>query len=1329
MKRILRLLIYILITVTATIQAADLVIDGTTKSMSGDQRYDNVTVKGGGILNVTGSLKLTANTITVMQGSQILANGAGNNSQGRGKNNGYWAGSGGGYGGAGGAGSGYDGQMGVSGGSSYGTKEGITVQTGSRGGDNGQESNLGGYGGGAISLIAQDITISGNVYANGSNGKNTSVFYGAGGGGSGGGILLNCRNLAVNGAISANGGNGGTYDEDGGGGGGGRIKIHALELNIANATMTAQSGSGYRSGSTGTVWKNSYPTSPTLKRVVSNAQNPPTLKMVSSDPDGNASLTYKIEISKDGFSTIYKTFDQGMNPANWSSSSYSSGDTAMYTPAQVFPDGNYQWRAYAFDGYVYSDGWNIDNPVPDTYGTFAFDTSAPTGLPTTPTDAGEWSTFTSLTFTWTPGTVADAQSNIAGYQIKVGTTPGAGDVFDGPTGNVTQFTLDGCEDGGTYYACVAAVNGAGLVGSFSESSDGITIDASAAPVEMISSNTHPDSGQWYAEHTFMASWNAPIDVNGITGFYFRTSIYDTATLTVNDSLLYQNNLQLNLPDGEWYLHLASCDGLGNIGPVTLHYPIRIDSEAPTLMHNGVTLAYQSTPVTVSGTVSDNLTKITLHLFFRVKGQTGWQESILENASNFFTLDIPSDFITAQGVEYYLAAMDQAENRTTFPENNPETSPYEISNILVDEQAPSAPRNVLANGDNPSPWQQGSSFSIQWSNPADVTGINKIYWKLGVAPSSPDDTTGSAPAVSPLLLDIEQQGGQSVYLWLSDNAGNCDHTKYAEIICKRDVTAPQISNLVVPNPVPENTDLEFTLDLFDYVGITSADLYYKRCGDTGFQHLPLARTESGYKVTIPANHVTKNGIHYYLYTSDSLGNSASVPDLGNGQIGDYIPVQFSTLEMTSPLPKDRWEMFSVPAQPNDGAVSTLFSELGDYDKTQWRLFKYDNEYIEYGSDEFTEILPGQAYWLYTRNPDLKLSAGEGQSVTVENGIYTITLQPGWNDIANPFTFSIFWPDILAVNSDAGNLVGPYTYRENFWQTPAEVNAMAPWSGYAIKNLSPSPMQLHLPAFAANTQNVSKANTTEQAIWTCNISARCGQALDLYNKVQIHNLANQGYDKMDYPEPPAQPGEQLSIAFPHPDWQDMPGIYTSDSRPPQTDPEQGQIWAFTVQGSVKEKVTLAFDASGQSPQAMRLVDIESNVWYDLSKTQTVETMLHKDGTARQFTLVTGSAEYVQDETAAYQAVPNTFVLEQNYPNPFNANTLVQYQVPQAGRVRIDIYNINGQWVRTLQDASVNAGQYTLKWDGGDQNGMSLSTGLYLCRMQCEGYNHTVKMLLVK
>jgi hypothetical protein len=95
----------------------------------------------------------------------------------------------------------------------------------------------------------------------------------------------------------------------------------------------------------------------------------------------------------------------------------------------------------------------------------------------------------------------------------------------------------------------------------------------------------------------------------------------------------------------------------------------------------------------------------------------------------------------------------------------------------------------------------------------------------------------------------------------------------------------------------------------------------------------------------------------------------------------------------------------------------------------------------------------------------------------------------------------------------------------------------------------------------------------------------------------------------------------------------------------------------------------------------------------------------------------------------AIPKTYGMSQNYPNPFNPETRIGYQMPDAGLVRLVVYNIMGQVVKKLVDKQQNAGYFEVVWDGRDDRGLCLGSGMYLVKMEAGRFSTTRKLLLMR
>lgn len=94
-----------------------------------------------------------------------------------------------------------------------------------------------------------------------------------------------------------------------------------------------------------------------------------------------------------------------------------------------------------------------------------------------------------------------------------------------------------------------------------------------------------------------------------------------------------------------------------------------------------------------------------------------------------------------------------------------------------------------------------------------------------------------------------------------------------------------------------------------------------------------------------------------------------------------------------------------------------------------------------------------------------------------------------------------------------------------------------------------------------------------------------------------------------------------------------------------------------------------------------------------------------------------------------LPDGFELEQNYPNPFNPTTTIKFSLPEAEDVLLEVYNINGQRVKTLIDEYKSAGQHSVIWDATNSNGEKVASGIYLYRLTAGEVTTSKKMSLLK
>jgi hypothetical protein len=104
---------------------------------------------------------------------------------------------------------------------------------------------------------------------------------------------------------------------------------------------------------------------------------------------------------------------------------------------------------------------------------------------------------------------------------------------------------------------------------------------------------------------------------------------------------------------------------------------------------------------------------------------------------------------------------------------------------------------------------------------------------------------------------------------------------------------------------------------------------------------------------------------------------------------------------------------------------------------------------------------------------------------------------------------------------------------------------------------------------------------------------------------------------------------------------------------------------------------------------------------------------------FTSITDKQEKIFEE----------FQLNQNYPNPFNSNTIINYTITRNCSVKLEIYNLQGQLIKTLLFANQTEGNYKINWNAKDSQGLNVSSGIYFCKMKTDKFIQTRKLVYLR
>jgi hypothetical protein len=139
--------------------------------------------------------------------------------------------------------------------------------------------------------------------------------------------------------------------------------------------------------------------------------------------------------------------------------------------------------------------------------------------------------------------------------------------------------------------------------------------------------------------------------------------------------------------------------------------------------------------------------------------------------------------------------------------------------------------------------------------------------------------------------------------------------------------------------------------------------------------------------------------------------------------------------------------------------------------------------------------------------------------------------------------------------------------------------------------------------------------------------------------------------------------------------------------------------------------------------------------MSSLLTAETMIINLSNGEAITFDTSEIEQitfgpdvsVEEMVEFVSQIPIKFL--KNYPNPFNPETTISFEISESGKTEVEIFNVKGQKVKTLLNENLEFGSHSIVWDGRNDKGEQVSSGMYFYRISVNGNQKTSKMLMLK
>lgn len=515
------------------------------------------------------------------------------------------------------------------------------------------------------------------------------------------------------------------------------------------------------------------------------------------------------------------------------------------------------------------------------------------------------------------------------------------------------------------------------------------------------------------------------------------------------------------------------------------------------------------------------------------------------------------------------------------------------------------------------------------------------------------------------------------------------------------------------------DAPFSVSITGAPVAASGTLFYRPAGATSYQSIPF----SGNAI-IPGTAITGTGLEYYI-----AGAEGSFPAESPALDPATRPVFINSDTSPDFLVPRVHRMVSVPYNLTSKSVqNVLGDDYQDYGPQSWRLHRWNGSgYTEYPSiqDLFE---PGKAFFLITTHGD-PFNVGTGFSVDTAQP-FPVELQPGWNQIGNPFGFPVDWNRVVR-NPEVVSAIAYFDGSEMI-QDPDVVNALLPWEGYFVLNNSDEPVTIlinPIPAAVEMEEELEEvAGKSQSADARIRISAHLDalELSDTQNWVGFAAQSSDVPDALDVAEAPPF-GEHVRLSVVDAGQQFAINYKSAAALSASWDLSLTTSSHHAVEQN--SRVRLTFEATPELA-SMRLMLVDQDYGYAREIHDNQIMVDWGDGlSSRAFTLIAGSSGEVDRLLGDLEIAPSATTLDQNFPNPFQQQTRIGYQLSERGEVSLTIYNLLGQEIQQLVDDTQNPGRYEVTWNGLDTTGRQVGSGVYIYRLQAGTITETGKMSLVR
>lgn len=424
----------------------------------------------------------------------------------------------------------------------------------------------------------------------------------------------------------------------------------------------------------------------------------------------------------------------------------------------------------------------------------------------------------------------------------------------------------------------------------------------------------------------------------------------------------------------------------------------------------------------------------------------------------------------------------------------------------------------------------------------------------------------------------------------------------------------------------------------------------------------------------------NGIFLLDYGTGSEAEQINLKTVGELELPEgeqEFTISHLVQEPVSDSYSEGWQLIGYPSEGtnvdpfnifSNGIDGTFFSHIGNY-------------------SEESVFTPGVGYWI-------RLS--EQETVTIDPPLLnsvTLNMEPGWTLISGPglpVAFSdIDDPDNLLVPGSLQGYDGGYS----------EANTLRPGRGYWVQSQGSGSVTISSDYNSISKQTVQKTMNEPEGFVSFKMSTHENESPKFYLGGSLDEQTE--VNPLSFSMPPLPPNGAFDVRF------------DNDSRL-----MNGPTGTLIVR-SPGDSLTISHTNQSDDHLLFSYVREDSDQLEELEINPEESITISAEGIS-QIDVQLG----VVNSVGPGSEQPQRLELAQNYPNPFNPSTEISYNLPQAGAVTLEVFDMTGRRISVLTNRVQSAGTYTLTFDASD-----LSSGVYMYRLQSGGSVLTRKMTLIK